>query len=93
MTLIQADNVDQSVRAQAARLSLQRGDSLGLAWIGRQPQGSAPRIHPKTAHDFILTRGEFARSIDLDFGGAPFDATLRDAGAARERAYRDGDKR
>lgn len=93
MTLIQADNVDQSVRARAGRLNLQRRDSLGLARISRQPEGSAPRIHPKTAHDFILTRGEFARSVDLDFGGASFEATLRDAGAARERAYRDGDRR
>ena len=72
---------------------MQRGDSLGLARIGRQPEGRAPRVHPKTAHDLILTRGEFGRFIDLDFGGAPFDAALRNAGAAGERAQRDGDKR
>jgi len=93
MTLISAAHVDQPVRAQASRLGLQRGDAPGLARIARKPEGGAPRIHPKMAHDLILTLRELLRFIDLDFAALPFDATLRGAGAAGEHAYRDCDKR
>ena len=93
ITLIQAANVDQSVRAQAGRLGLQRGDSFVLARIRRQPKGSAPRIHRKIAHEFILILCELSGFIDLDFAGATLAAILRVAGAAGEHACHDGDKR
>lgn len=86
MTLISATHVDQPVRAQTDRLCLQRGDALGLARIARKPEGGAPRIHPKMAHDVILTLCELLRFIDLDFDALPFDAALRCAGAAAEHA-------
>jgi hypothetical protein len=41
------------------------------------------------AHQLILTLRELLRFIDFDFGGLPFDATPRGAGAAAEYAYRD----
>ena len=93
MTLIYAAHVDQPIRAQAGRLGLQTGDALGLARTARKPEGGAPGIHPKIAHEFILTLHELVRFIDLDFGRPPFDATLSGAGAAEEHAYRDRDKR
>lgn len=93
MTLVEADNIDQSVCAQARRLRLQRGDPLGLARIRRQPESRAPRIYPNTPHDDILTRCERAAFIDLDFVGGAFDATLRGGGAAGECAYRNRYKR
>ncbi|MFH1604640.1 MAG: hypothetical protein ABIH03_12110 [Pseudomonadota bacterium] len=92
MTLISAAYIDQPVRTHASRLGLQRSDTLGLAQIGRKPEGGAPGIHPKTAHDVILTLHELRKFIDLNFGGLPFDTTPGGAGAAGKYAYRDRDK-